>query len=121
LAEEAPRRHRTSLNLSNEWWEHHMLSLELAGAIRAAGLYAEIEVPTEDGSWRGGVMASSPDDNQRMAWEGLAHSRLRSIERDLPGWLWRSDGSRPQRQHRRRRAAICSASVTTSFDREPPG
>lgn len=55
-----------------------MLSLDLAGAIRAAAPAAELEVSTEDGSWRGGVMASSPDDTQRMAWEGLAHSRLRS-------------------------------------------
>ncbi|MGW0425132.1 hypothetical protein [Streptomyces sp. NPDC003015] len=29
-----------------------MLKLELAGAIREAGWYAELEVPAEDGSWR---------------------------------------------------------------------
>ena len=38
-----------------------MLKLELAGAIRAAGWYAELEVPAKDGSWRADVMASSPD------------------------------------------------------------
>ncbi|MFE0358765.1 competence protein CoiA family protein [Streptomyces nigra] len=58
-----------SCELSNESWEHHMLKLELAGAIRAAGWYAELEVPAEDGSWRADVMASSPDGIQRMAWE----------------------------------------------------
>ncbi len=58
-----------SCELSNESWEHHMLKLELAGAIRAAGWYAELEVPAEDGSWRADVMASSPDGTQRMAWE----------------------------------------------------
>ncbi|MFI8991112.1 competence protein CoiA family protein [Streptomyces antimycoticus] len=58
-----------SCELSNESWEHHMLKLELAGAIRAAGWYAELEVPAEDGSWRADVMASSPDGAQRMAWE----------------------------------------------------
>ncbi|WP_247195860.1 competence CoiA family protein [Streptomyces sp. GESEQ-35] len=46
-----------------------MLKLELAGAIRAAGWYAELEVPAEDGSWRADVMASSPDGTERMAWE----------------------------------------------------
>ncbi|MEU8949701.1 competence protein CoiA family protein [Streptomyces sp. NPDC048489] len=58
-----------SCELSNESWEHHMLKLELAGAIREAGWYAELEVPAEDGSWRADVMASSPDGAQRMAWE----------------------------------------------------
>lgn len=58
-----------SCELSNESWEHHMLKLELAGAIRAADWYAELEVPAEDGSWRADVMASSPDGTQRMAWE----------------------------------------------------
>lgn len=58
-----------SCELSNESWEHHMLKLELAGAIRTAGWYAELEVPAEDGSWRADVMASSPDGTQRMAWE----------------------------------------------------
>lgn len=58
-----------SCELSNESWEHHMLKLELASAIRAAGWYAELEVPAEDGSWRADVMASSSDGTQRMAWE----------------------------------------------------
>ncbi|MEV6319194.1 competence protein CoiA family protein [Streptomyces sp. NPDC051776] len=55
--------------LSNESWEHHMLKLELAGAVRDAGWYAELEVAAADGSWRADVMASSPDGQRRMAWE----------------------------------------------------
>ncbi|MFH8476949.1 hypothetical protein [Streptomyces sp. NPDC018000] len=43
--------------------------LEMAGAIRAAGWFAALEVPAEDGSWRADVMASSADGSQRMAWE----------------------------------------------------
>ncbi|MEU5211785.1 competence protein CoiA family protein [Streptomyces sp. NPDC020742] len=58
-----------SCALSNESWEHHMLKLELAGAIRAAGWYAELEVAAADGTWRADVMASSPDGARRMAWE----------------------------------------------------
>ncbi|MDQ0688701.1 hypothetical protein QFZ56_007664 [Streptomyces achromogenes] len=58
-----------SCELSNESWEHHMLKLEMAAAIRAAGWYAALEVPAEDGSWRADVMASSVDGKQRMAWE----------------------------------------------------
>ncbi|MGW3558153.1 competence protein CoiA family protein [Streptomyces sp. NPDC000963] len=46
-----------SCELSNELWEHHMLKLEMAGAIRAAGWFAALEVPAEDGSWRADVMA----------------------------------------------------------------
>ncbi|MFI0741198.1 hypothetical protein ACH4PU_24440 [Streptomyces sp. NPDC021100] len=53
----------------NESWEHHMLKLEMAGAIRGAGWFAELEVPAEDGSWRADVMASAPDGARRMAWE----------------------------------------------------
>ncbi|MEU8765025.1 hypothetical protein [Streptomyces sp. NPDC048659] len=45
-----------------------MLKLELAGAIRRADWYAELEVAAED-SWRADVMASSPDGTRRMAWE----------------------------------------------------
>ncbi|MFA7762801.1 hypothetical protein [Streptomyces sp. NRRL S-448] len=58
-----------SCELSNESWEHHMLKLEMAGAIRAAGWFATLEVPAEDGSWRADVMAASTDGTQRMAWE----------------------------------------------------
>ncbi|WP_050501524.1 MULTISPECIES: competence protein CoiA family protein [unclassified Streptomyces] len=56
-------------SLANESWEHHMLKLEMAGAIRAAGWFAELEVAADDGSWRADVMASSPDGERRMAWE----------------------------------------------------
>ncbi|MFF3159057.1 competence protein CoiA [Streptomyces sp. NPDC057910] len=55
--------------LSNESWEHHMLKLELASAVRDAGWYAELEVAAANGSWRADVMASSPDGEQRMAFE----------------------------------------------------
>ncbi|MGW3168231.1 competence protein CoiA family protein [Streptomyces sp. NPDC001142] len=41
----------------------------MAGAIRAAGWFAALEVPAEDGSWRADVMASSADGSRRMAWE----------------------------------------------------
>ncbi|MFE1546549.1 competence protein CoiA family protein [Streptomyces sp. NPDC058718] len=58
-----------SCELLNESWEHHMLKLEMTGAIRAAGWFAALEVPAEDGSWRADVMASSADGSQRMAWE----------------------------------------------------
>jgi hypothetical protein len=57
------------VTLLNESWEHHMLKLEMAGAIRAAGWFAAPELPAEDGSWRADVMASSADGSQRMAWE----------------------------------------------------
>ncbi|MGW3303996.1 competence protein CoiA family protein [Streptomyces rubiginosohelvolus] len=56
-------------SLANESWEHHMLKLEMAGAIREAGWFAELEVAADDGSWRADVMASSPDGERRMAWE----------------------------------------------------
>ncbi|MFF4179520.1 competence protein CoiA family protein [Streptomyces sp. NPDC001750] len=56
-------------SLANESWEHHMLKLEMAGAIRAAGWFAELEVAAADGSWRADVMAVSPDGERRMAWE----------------------------------------------------
>lgn len=46
-----------------------MLKLEMAGAIRAAGWFAELEVAAANGSWRADVMAASPDGEQRMAWE----------------------------------------------------
>ncbi|WP_455681385.1 competence protein CoiA family protein [Streptomyces lavendulae] len=49
--------------------DHHMLKLEMAGAIRDAGWYAQLEVAADDRSWRADVMASSPDGTQRMAWE----------------------------------------------------
>ncbi|GGY14145.1 hypothetical protein GCM10010358_77950 [Streptomyces minutiscleroticus] len=58
-----------SCELLNESWEHHMLKLEVAGAIRTAGWSATLEVPAEDGSWRADVMASSTDESRRMAWE----------------------------------------------------
>ncbi|WP_435191750.1 competence protein CoiA family protein [Streptomyces sp. bgisy126] len=70
-----------SCELSNESWEHHMLKLEMAGAIRAAGWFAALEVPAEDGSWRADVMASSSDGAMRMAWEAqLSPITLDDIE-----------------------------------------
>ncbi|MCX4506732.1 competence protein CoiA [Streptomyces anulatus] len=58
-----------SCELANESWEHHMLKLEMAAAIREVGWFAELEVPAADGSWRADVMATSTDGTQRMAWE----------------------------------------------------
>ncbi|WP_053924759.1 competence protein CoiA family protein [Streptomyces chattanoogensis] len=58
-----------SCSLTNESWEHHMLKLEMAAAIREAGWFAALEVPAQDGSWRADVMAISTDGSQRMAWE----------------------------------------------------
>ncbi|MFJ1757348.1 competence protein CoiA [Kitasatospora sp. NPDC088134] len=55
--------------LAEESMEHHLLKLELAGAIRAAGWHAELEVAAPDGSWRADVMAHSPDGSRRIAWE----------------------------------------------------
>ncbi|WP_330261049.1 competence protein CoiA family protein [Streptomyces sp. NBC_00539] len=55
--------------MAEESWEHHMLKLEMAAAIRAAGWHAELEVPAQDRTWRADVMATSPDGARRMAWE----------------------------------------------------
>ncbi|WP_432089348.1 competence protein CoiA family protein [Streptomyces sp. bgisy095] len=58
-----------------------MLKLEMAGAIRAAGWFAALEVLAEDGSWRADVMASSSDGAMRMAWEAqLSPITLEDIE-----------------------------------------
>ncbi|MFE5543590.1 competence protein CoiA family protein [Streptomyces sp. NPDC056534] len=56
-------------SLANESWEHHMLKLVMASANRDAGMFAELEVAGQDGSWRADVMATSPDGTQRIAWE----------------------------------------------------
>lgn len=53
----------------NESLEHHLLKLELATGIRAAGWHADLEVRADDGSWRADVLASSHDGNDWMAWE----------------------------------------------------
>ncbi|WP_432590492.1 competence protein CoiA family protein [Streptomyces sp. HD1123-B1] len=55
--------------LAGESMEHHLLKLELATAIRAAGHHAELEVRGPDGDWRADVMASSPDGAVRTTWE----------------------------------------------------
>ncbi|MFI1712613.1 competence protein CoiA [Streptomyces litmocidini] len=55
--------------LAGESMEHHLLKLELATAVRAAGHHAELEVRGPDGDWRADVMATSPDGTARMAWE----------------------------------------------------
>jgi competence protein CoiA len=46
---------------------HHLLKIELAAAIRAAGWHAELEVPGN--GWRADVLATSPDGSRRVAWE----------------------------------------------------
>ncbi|MFD8291422.1 competence protein CoiA [Streptomyces lavendulae] len=55
--------------LAGESMEHHLLKLELATCIRAAGHHAELEVRGPDGDWRADVMASGADGRTRMAWE----------------------------------------------------
>ncbi|AMW08568.1 hypothetical protein A4E84_02940 [Streptomyces qaidamensis] len=45
----------------------------------------------KDDSRRPTVMASSPDDTQRMAWEALTHSRLRSSVTYLDGLRERTE------------------------------
>ncbi|MFD8220485.1 competence protein CoiA family protein [Streptomyces sp. NPDC059697] len=55
--------------LAGESWEHHMLKLELASAVRSAGWHAALEVAGGDGAWRADVMASSPDGSRHVAWE----------------------------------------------------
>ncbi|MFE2149290.1 hypothetical protein ACFXAO_04575 [Streptomyces lavendulae] len=54
---------------AGESMEHHLLKLELATCIGAAGHHAELEVRGPDGDWRADVMASGPDGRTRMAWE----------------------------------------------------
>lgn len=53
----------------NESLEHHLLKLELATAIRAAGWHAQLEVGAPDGTWRADVLATSHDGTRRIAWE----------------------------------------------------
>jgi competence protein CoiA len=53
----------------NESLEHHLLKLELATAIRAAGWHAELEVRAPGGSWRADVPASAHDGSRRVAFE----------------------------------------------------
>ncbi|WP_327378854.1 competence protein CoiA family protein (plasmid) [Streptomyces sp. NBC_01216] len=55
--------------LAGESMEHHLLKLELATAVRAAGYHAELEIRGPDGDWRADVMSTSPDGTARMAWE----------------------------------------------------
>ncbi|WP_425586687.1 competence protein CoiA family protein [Streptomyces rameus] len=59
----------STCELGSESWEHHMLKLELASAVRSAGWHAALEVAGGDGAWRADVMASSPDGSRRIAWE----------------------------------------------------
>ncbi|MEU2157605.1 hypothetical protein ABZ532_21770 [Streptomyces sp. NPDC019396] len=46
-----------------------MHKLVMASANRNAGLFAELDVASEDGSGRADVMATSPDGTRRIAWE----------------------------------------------------
>ncbi|MFI9322714.1 competence protein CoiA [Kitasatospora aureofaciens] len=55
--------------LAQESVEHHLLKLELASSVRAAGWYAELEVGGPGGAWRADVMSVSRDGEHRMAWE----------------------------------------------------
>ncbi|WP_228978488.1 competence protein CoiA [Streptomyces sp. DH12] len=60
--------------LANESPEHHLLKLELAVAARAAGWRAELEVSSEDRSWRADVMAFDEHDRPSMALEAQLSS-----------------------------------------------
>ncbi|WOP07043.1 competence protein CoiA family protein [Streptomyces cyaneofuscatus] len=55
--------------LAGEGMAHHLLKLDLAHHVRAAGWSAEYEVAAPDGSWRADVMATSPDGTRRVALE----------------------------------------------------
>ncbi|MDQ0835893.1 hypothetical protein QF032_007737 [Streptomyces achromogenes] len=95
-----------SCELSNESWEHHMLKLEMAAAIRAAGWYAALEAPAEDGSWRADVLASSVDGKQRMAWEAqLSPISTIRVSVPLPGMPRRITTRRPTKPVRLAAAA----------------
>lgn len=57
-----------SCSLVGETMTHRrLLKLQLDSAIRDAGWYAELEVAGE--GWRADVLATSPDETRRMAWE----------------------------------------------------
>ncbi|MEV7547631.1 competence protein CoiA family protein [Streptomyces sp. NPDC089915] len=57
------------VRLAGEGMAHHLLKLDLAHHVRAAGWSAEYEVAAPDGSWRADVMATSPDGCRRVALE----------------------------------------------------
>ncbi|MEV8034664.1 competence protein CoiA [Streptomyces sp. NPDC086182] len=59
--------------LAEESMAHHLLKLELAQAVRAAGWMAELEVSGPDGRWRADVLTSTAS-GRRIALEALLAS-----------------------------------------------
>ncbi len=82
--------------MAGESVEHHLLKLELATAIRAAGHQAQLEVRGPGGHWRADVLSSSPDGAVRMAWEVQLsaitlqeiHERTQRLAADGVGVCW---------------------------------
>jgi hypothetical protein len=62
-------RRTSDCHLAYETLEHHLLKLELATAVRAAGWHAVLESVNDERTWRADVLASAPDESARMAWE----------------------------------------------------
>ncbi len=67
-------------SLAHEAMDHHMLKLELAGAIRDVGWYAQLEVAGADRSWRADVMFAG-----RCAQDGLGGAAVRDHGGRDPG------------------------------------
>ena len=61
--------HPRDCTAAGETMAHHLLKLELATAVRAAGWQAELEKTGPGARWRVDVMANSADGSSAMAWE----------------------------------------------------
>lgn len=89
--------------MAGESLEHHLLKLELAIAIRAAGHQAQLEVRGPGGRWRADVLSSSPDGAIQMAWEAQLSAitpqeidaRTQRLAADGVGVCWVSTRLRP--------------------------
>ncbi|WP_406216120.1 competence protein CoiA family protein [Streptomyces canus] len=89
--------------MAGESLEHHLLKLELATVIRAAGHQAQLEVRGPGGHWRADVLSSSPDGAVQMAWEVQLsaiplqeiHERTQRFADDGVGVCWVSTLLRP--------------------------
>ncbi|PBC69782.1 competence protein CoiA-like protein [Streptomyces sp. TLI_235] len=89
--------------LAGESMEHHLLKLQLATEIRAAGWSAELEVRAPHGAWRADVMATSPDGGRRIAWEAQLsaitedeiRARTARLARDGVAVCWVATRPRP--------------------------
>ncbi|MFF2149276.1 competence protein CoiA family protein [Kitasatospora sp. NPDC058190] len=88
--------------LARESMDHHLIKLDLATEVRAAGWFAELEARAADGTWRADVMAVSPI-GSRMAWEaqlsaitpdGIRERTERFARHGVPV-CWVTTGPRP--------------------------